>query len=225
MCQPEASFDFSFAAQTTNPQEEDIAALNKRLNWQIVNKQRGLTFVKLDKNTLKLYAFTGASFANNKDYSSQIGFILVLADSTNKANIIHWSSIKCKRVTRSVLASEFYAMAHGFDIGAAVKYTIEQLIQVDIPLILCTDSKFLYDCIVKLGSTQEKRLMIDLMCLRQSYERREIAEVKWIYGESNPADSTKHKPSTALQRLISENELKLGTMEWVERTNDTKIND
>ncbi|KAI0990864.1 hypothetical protein K3495_g17323, partial [Podosphaera aphanis] len=143
MCQPEASFDVSFAAQTTNPQEEDVEALNKRLKWQIVNKQRGLTFIKLDIKTLRLYAFTDASFANNQDYSSQIGFVLVLADAANKANVIHWSSIKCKRVTRSFLASELYAMAHGFDMAAAVKSTIDQLIQVNIPLVLCTDSKSL----------------------------------------------------------------------------------
>ncbi|KAI0995593.1 hypothetical protein K3495_g12587 [Podosphaera aphanis] len=199
MCQPEASYDVSFAAQITSPREEDIAALNKRLKWQIDNKQRGLNFIKLDIKTLRLYAFTDASFANNQDYSSQIGFVLVLADATNNANVIHWSFIKCKRVTRSVLASELYAMAHGFDICAAVKSTIERLIQVNIPLIPCTDSKSLYDCLVKLGTTQEKRLMIDLMCLRQSYERCEIAEVKWIDGNSNPADSMKkRKPSTAL---------------------------
>ena len=69
--------------------------------------------------------FTDASFINNKDFSSQIGYILVLVDITNKANIVHWSSIKCKRITRSVLASELYAMAYRFNIGAAIKLTIE----------------------------------------------------------------------------------------------------
>jgi hypothetical protein len=113
--------------------------------------------------------FTDASFANNTDLSSQIGFVIVLADCYNCTNIIHWSSIKCKRVTRSVLASELYAIAHGFDIGAVIKSTIEAIIQIKVPLILCTDSKSLYDCLVKLGTTQEKRLMVDIICLRQSY--------------------------------------------------------
>ena len=56
-------------------------------------------------------------------------------------------------------------------------------------MVLCTDSKSLYDCLVKLGTTQEKRLMVDLMCLRQAYERREIMEVKWINGGNNSADA------------------------------------
>ena len=60
--------------------------------------------------------------------------------------------------------------------------------------------------------------MIDVMCLRQAYERREIAEVKWIKGESNPADAmTKSKPSNALKRLIDTNTLELDVEEWVER--------
>ena len=64
-----------------------------------------------------------------------------------------------------------------------------------LPLVLYTDLKSLYDCLVKLGTTQEKRLMVDLMCLRQAYERREIAEVKWISSGDNLADAmTKAKP-------------------------------
>jgi len=219
VCQPEASFDLSFAAQVINPVEDDTKALSKRLNWQIENATRGLKFVKLDINTLKLLAFTDASFANNKDLSSQIGYVLVLSDGSNKANIIHWSSIKCKRVTRSVLASELYGMTHGFDIGTAIKSTLDKVLQVNIPLVLCTDSKSLYDCLVRLGTTQEKRLMIDVMCLRQSYERRQIAEVKWIDGETNPADAmTKGKPCTALSQLIDTNQVELQAVGWVERT-------
>lgn len=161
--------------------------------------------------------FTDASFANNSDNTSQIGFVIVLADNDNNANIIHWSSIKCKRV-RSVLASELYRMAHGFDHGAVIKAIIEKILQLELPLVLCTDSKSLYERLVKLGSTQEKRLMVDLMCPRQSYERRMITEIKWINGESNPAHAmTKGKACNALRDLIDSNKVNLSTKEWVER--------
>jgi hypothetical protein len=218
VCQPEASYDLSVAAQAVEPSENDVKTLNKRVQWQNENAARGLRFVKLDKNTLRLLTFTDASFANNRDLSSQIGYVLVLADSTGRANVLHWSSTKCKRVTRSVLASELYGMAHGFDMGASVKSTIDKMLGIELPLVVCTDSKSLYECLVKLGTTQEKRLMVDVMCLRQAYERREIAEVKWIKGDSNPADAmTKSKPSNALKLLIDTNTLQLDVEEWVER--------
>jgi hypothetical protein len=60
--------------------------------------------------------------------------------------------------------------------------------------------------------------MIDVMCLRQAYERREIAEVKWVEGTSNPADSmTKSKPSNALKLLLDTNKVQMNVQEWVER--------
>ncbi len=42
VCQPEASLDLSRAPQTVEFSPDDIALLNKRLQWQITNKSRGL---------------------------------------------------------------------------------------------------------------------------------------------------------------------------------------
>jgi hypothetical protein len=66
-------------------------------------------------------------------------------------------------------------MVHGFDLAFYVKATLDLVLNTDVPLVIYIDSKSLYDCLVKLGTTQEKRLMIDVMCIREAYERREIA--------------------------------------------------
>jgi hypothetical protein len=77
-----------------------------------------------------------------------------------------------------------------------------------VPLVICTDSYSLYECLVKLGTTKEKRLIIDIMALRQLYERREITEICWINGEDNLADAfTKATLNRALKRFIDRNEL------------------
>ena len=83
---------------------------------------------------------------------SQISYVLVMVDANGRINILHWSLIKCKRVTRSVLASKLYAMAHGFDISASLKTTINKALNINLPLVLYTDSKSLYDCLIKLGT-------------------------------------------------------------------------
>ena len=177
-CQPEASFDLSVAAQAQQPSDEDIKALNKRLKWQMENLNRGLRYVTVNLMEAKLMVFVDGSFANNKDLSSQLGFVLMLVNEsadtntfTIRGNVIHYSSTKCKRVTRSVLASEIYGMVNGFDIGIAIATTLriitERLGLPAITLVICTDSYSLYECIVKLGTTKEKRIMIDIMALRQ----------------------------------------------------------
>ena len=194
ICQPEAQFDLSAAAQHKSPGEEEVNALNMRLSWQINNLERGLRFVTMDLSTTKLFVFVDGSFANNKDFTSQIGYELMIANELSsrpdrfkiRGNLIHWSSTKTKRVTRSVLASEIYGMVAGVDMAIALSTTInmitKQLGLDDMELVVCTDSFSLYECLVKLGTTKEKRLMIDIMALRQSYERRELQEVDGSTG-------------------------------------------
>jgi hypothetical protein len=168
-----------------------------------------------------LMIFTDASFAN-VNLHSQIDYVICFTDDV-KANIIHWFFTKCKRMTRSVLAAKLYAMTNEFDADSVIKSIIQRILNIFLPMILLTDSRSLYDCLVKLEITSEKRLMIDLMCLRQSYKRREITEIRWIDDESNPADvMTKGNPCQALSRLINTNIINLRTSEWVERIEDQK---
>jgi hypothetical protein len=50
--------------------------------------------------------------------------------------------------------------------------------------------------------------------MRKAYERREIAQVKWIANKSNPADSiTKTKLTNALKTLINTNKIELSVQE------------
>ncbi|KAI0999863.1 hypothetical protein K3495_g8333 [Podosphaera aphanis] len=234
ICQPEACFDLSTATQKQqNPSNDDITALNKWLRWQIDNPGRGLVYVPVKMQTAKIFVFVDGSFANNVDYSSLLGFVIVYGNETTngtthdnfflRGNIIHFSSTKSKRIVRSTLASEIYAMVAGLDMAYAIKSTLELILSGqdglgNIPIVVCTDSYSLYECLVKLGTTKEKRLMIDIMGLPQSYERREIDEVRWIDGKCNMADGlTKASPNTALAAFVTGNEIAVHMEGWVTR--------
>ncbi len=108
ICQPEATFDYSIAAQLKKPSDDNIDLLNKRIQWQLDNKMRGRCFKAIDLSNAKLFVFIDGSFANNKDHSSQIGYVIVFANKysyantnevTIKGSIFHWSLTKCQRVT------------------------------------------------------------------------------------------------------------------------------
>ncbi|KAI0996944.1 hypothetical protein K3495_g11240 [Podosphaera aphanis] len=48
LCQPEAWYDLSIAAQEQTPQKSEITSLNKRLQWQLDNLDRGPTYMPLN---------------------------------------------------------------------------------------------------------------------------------------------------------------------------------
>ena len=127
---------------------------------------------------------------------------------------MHYSSIKSKRVTRSVLASEIYGMVGGVDMAISINTTItiitKQLDFEPASIVLYTDSYSLYECLVKLGTTKEKRLIINIMALRESYQKREVTEIRWINGKNNLADAmTKSNPNRALKKFIDNNKAKV----------------
>jgi hypothetical protein len=64
--------------------------------------------------------------------------------------------------------------------------------------------------------------MIDVMILRQFYERREITEIIWIHEINNFVDfMIKTKSSSALRTMIDINQINLNTTEWVKRARKT----
>ena len=81
-------------------------------------------------------------------------------------------------MTRSVLASEIYRMVRGVDIVFVIRTTLKIITDnielLAILIIISTDSYLLYKCLVRLGTTKEKRLMIDIMAIWQLYKRREL---------------------------------------------------
>ena len=84
-------------------------------------------------------------------------------------------------------------------ISTTLELITRQLRLNQIPVVVYTDSFSLYECMVRLGTTKEKRLMINIMVIRESYKRREISEIRWITGDSNPADAiTKATPNSCL---------------------------
>ncbi len=220
MTQSEASFDLFLIAQITNSKEEDAKRLNKRLQWQLNHSMKRLNFARLNINSLKLMIFIDAFFAN-VNLHSQIDYVICLINDLNKANIIHWFFTKCKRMIRSVLTAKLYAMTNEFDADSVIKSIIQRILNISLSMILLTDSTSLYDCLVKLEITSEKRLMIDLMCLRQLYERREITKIRWTDENTNSVNAMiKINSCQTLTKLIDTNIIDLRTTAWVKRMNE-----
>ena len=61
-------------------------------------------------------------------------------------------------------------MAYGFNIGALVKFIINRVLEIELLLVVYIDSKLLYKCLIKLGTTREKHLIINIIYFCQVYK-------------------------------------------------------
>lgn len=105
-CCPYFSYVFSLCSQF---QDVDKATTT-RLNWCIeaakTSPDTGLNFFALNVPLLRISVCADASFVNNSNVSSQLWFVVTLGDECKGANIFHNSSLKSKRVIKSVLTAE-----------------------------------------------------------------------------------------------------------------------
>jgi hypothetical protein len=56
-------------------------------------------------------------------------------------------------------------MAYGFNMGALVKSIINKVLEIELLLVVYINLKSLYECLIKLGTTREKRLIINIIYL------------------------------------------------------------
>jgi hypothetical protein len=81
-----------------------------------------------------------------------------------------------------MLASEIYDIVRSVNITITINTTIKiitkQLGFSQTLIVVCTDLYLLYKCLVKLGITQEKRLIINIITLRQLYKRKKIIKIQ-----------------------------------------------
>jgi hypothetical protein len=54
-------------------------------------------------------------------------------------------------------------MTYSFNIGALVKSIINKVLEIELLLIVYINSKLLYKCLIKLGTTREKYLIINII--------------------------------------------------------------
>ena len=65
-----------------------------------------LSFPTLNSNQLHIIGYSDASFANNMDQSSQLGYIILIGADTGNVIPITFKSYKARRVCRSAMAAE-----------------------------------------------------------------------------------------------------------------------
>lgn len=201
--------------------EEALKLLNKCQEALYSNLSvDGLKYVYIPREQIEVVVCIDAAFAVNKDMSSQLGLLAMVRHKLNgDVNIIHFASGKSKRVCKSVLAAELFALVDGFDVGYSIAHSLQEIYGRQIDLTLYTDSQSLYGLCISLAHTTERRLQIDLSMIREAYERRDITNIVWIEGKNNPADDLTKitRRAGVLSEVIATNRFFPEPRSWIQR--------
>ena len=217
---PDCAFEISQLSQITEAMfrskpEDCIKQLNRTARYAKENVVK-IKFPKLDINSLCILGFSDASFANNQDFSSQIGYIVFLSDKHRNSIPLMFKSYKARRVTRSAMSAEVIAFSDMSDAAITFSAELGTLTDQKIPVQLLTDSKSLFDIISKGSRTSEKRMMLYIAASREAFRDRVISHIGFVRSKQNIADGlTKGLNQSALRKVLGSAMVDIDPEKWI----------
>lgn len=166
-------------------------------------KEIQLKYPKLDIASLGILVYSDLSINNWEDGKYQLGFLIVLADKNDQWSIIHYSSKKSHRITRSSMAAETLAFVDAFDLALLINHDFKRVRRNHLPIIMLMDSEALFRILTRSRYITKRRLEIDICSSRESYHKRKCSNIACIHSEDNYAeDLTNVNGNGALLNLI-----------------------
>jgi hypothetical protein len=99
--------------------------------------------------------------------------------------------------------AETLAFVDAFDNAFIIRHELSRMLSKDIPLLMMTDSRALFDVITRARYTTERRLIVDVAAAREAYSNRTMINIGLIRTGYNPADGlTKVAPNEELLNLL-----------------------
>ena len=104
--------------------------------------------------------YSASAYGYLPGHGSQCGYIIFLTDESGiNFNPIAWKSVKIERVCQSALGAEGLGLVKAIDHGIFVQQTLMKMLQTNrtIPIHCFTDSKFLYEVLLKTKEVFKRR--------------------------------------------------------------------
>lgn len=103
--------------------------------------------------------------------------------------LLQFSFQKATRATISRFAGETIAFADSFDKELTLQHVLQRVLGRKTSVFMFTDSKHLFDVILRNQHTAERRLMLNIAAVRESYNDGILTNVSFIKREYNTADT------------------------------------
>lgn len=96
--------------------------------------------------------------------ASQLGFVKLLWNRVGNASVLHYTSAKSTKITRSILVAERLAVVKACNVSSTLRTALNDIFGRVLPLILYIDSIYFYDRLVGTNSTTEKPCSLIFVC-------------------------------------------------------------
>ena len=209
---PDLCVGVSLAAQRPSKATlSDVKTLNKLVEQAKSTAEMGIVIpcgvVNLETYSVAFYADAG--FANAEHEKSQCGLVCYLTHSLellktgrfDLSTIISWQSSTIKRVVRSTLAAEGYAVSEGLESAQWFRHLLTESHMSRSSLkdvekeslkrsaIVFTDSDSLANTVKKdVGQSHDKRFRIVVSMLREGFRETENTLLQWLPTHLQVAD-------------------------------------
>lgn len=145
------------------------------------------------------------SDASRTDDRGQLGILTgLLVGELKSEAIFHtasWLSFVSKRPVKNVPAAEIFAAGHGIDNGKAVAHAYSQILNMNIPVRLCVDSKDLFTSLSTQRNSIDRSIRGDVASIRYEFQVGNVRQISWIPGKLNLADVLTKKDSPLTDAL------------------------
>jgi len=149
-----------------------------------------LHFPRLDTASLRLSVYMDYSGSMLSPLPTrQIGFIILLMDSSAHFLLHPWASHRPHRVCRCSTAGELLALAGAVAAALDIRTLLQELLSQRVPMDAYTDSAPAYDLITSFKDPADMSGKNDLYMLRRVLLGGTLSEISQVHGSDNPADA------------------------------------
>jgi hypothetical protein len=194
---PDLALEASLLGRSfVTPTVRNARKANSVLEWAKIHRYN----LNFRRCAVSLIAFSDS--AGRNDESTQGGRLFVLAneDRHKVAGWIHWESRKVKRVCRSTTTGETLSLGESYDTSMWLSQIWSELTGRKLKVRLVVDSMGSMKNVLTTKLPVEKRLRIDLACIRQGLRNGDF-EITWVPSRANLSDPLRKESESDTARL------------------------
>lgn len=139
-----------------------------------------MKFSKLNQNYLRGLAFADASHNNCDSSHSQLEYIILTSDNSNKFAIYHYKSYKSQRVAGCRMCKQTLSFIDAFDAAFLIRCDPKRILESKVQLQMLTKSAQVFNVLTKSWYTTEKLLMVDNAAAREAYFDQSIPYIPFF---------------------------------------------